>query len=167
MLEQWDFSTSGDAAHKKSLHPFEVAAIANLMTTSSDRDEACTCGRVVLVWVCGDAFLTHTHLLTFHVTKPPHHTPKGALIPSLRRTDKLGERFSDEQIDAILDSVQNFLLGLGTEGAGAGGGMGEDGMDEEEEGSAAGMTGGAAGGADAMEEDGGGGGGYGEEEDEF
>lgn len=43
VLEQWDFSASGDAPHKKTLHPFEVAAIANLMTTSSDRDEACTC----------------------------------------------------------------------------------------------------------------------------
>ena len=41
MLEQWDFSTAGDLAFQKSLHPFEVAAIANLMTTSSDRDEAC------------------------------------------------------------------------------------------------------------------------------
>lgn len=41
VLEQWDFNTSGDAAFKKSLHPVEVAAIANLMTTSSDRDEAC------------------------------------------------------------------------------------------------------------------------------
>lgn len=46
VLEQWDFSTSEDAAFKKSLHPFEVAAIANLMTTSSDRDEACK-------WVVG------------------------------------------------------------------------------------------------------------------
>ena len=36
----------------------------------------------------------------------------GALIPSLRRADRLGDRFSDEQIDAILDSVQSFLLGL-------------------------------------------------------
>lgn len=116
-------------------------------------------------------FHTHAHILTSIHTYDirPNSDCIGALIPSLRRTDKLGERFSDEQIDAILDSVQNFLLGLGTEGAGGDGGMGEDGMGEEE-GSAVGMTGGAAGGADAMEEDvgGGGGGGYGEEEeDEF
>lgn len=104
-------------------------------------------------------------------TTPPyqHQQHKGALIPSLRRTDRLGERFNDEQIDAILDSVQNFLLGLSDGGMGGGGGGGGGGgdMDEEEQ------DGGGDGG-DAMEEDygggGGGGGGVGgddEEEDEF
>ena len=110
---------------------------------------------------------THTHRLTIYIYIHPPPVIEGALIPSLRRTDKLGERFNDEQIDAILDSVQNFLLGL-NDGAGTGGGMGEDGMDEdeeeEEEGSAAGMTGGGAGGADAMEEDGAG---YGEDDGEL
>lgn len=96
---------------------------------------------------------TRTHPLTSMLTYIHPPFIKGALIPSLRRTDKLGERFNDEQIDAILDSVQNFLLGL-NDGAGTGGGMGEDGVDEEEEGSAAGMTEEGAGGAEQMEEDG-------------
>lgn len=43
VLEQWEFGGAEDTPYKKSLHPFEVAALANLMTTSSDRDEACTC----------------------------------------------------------------------------------------------------------------------------
>lgn len=42
VLEQWEFGGAEDTPYKKSLHPFEVAALANLMTTSSDRDEACT-----------------------------------------------------------------------------------------------------------------------------
>lgn len=82
----------------------------------------------------------------------------GALIPSLRRTDRLGERFNDEQIDAILDSVQNFLLGISDGGMGGGAG---DGMEGEEEAGEMGETGG-----DAMEEDGGGGGGEAEEDEE-
>ncbi len=46
VLEQWDFGDAEVTPYKKSLHPFEVAALANLMTTSSDRDEACT------LWIC-------------------------------------------------------------------------------------------------------------------
>lgn len=87
VLEQWEFGGAEDTPYKKSLHPFEVAALANLMTTSSDRDEAC------------------------------------ALIPSLRRTDRLGDRFTEDQIDAILENFQNVLLGLQQgQGSFAGGG---------------------------------------------
>ena len=55
----------------------------------------------------------------------------GALIPSLRRTDKLGDRFTEDQLDAILENFQNVLLGLQQgPGVGAGGGGGEEeGMD--------------------------------------
>ena len=61
------------------------------------------------------------------------------MIPSLRRTDKLGDRFTDEQIDAVLDSVQSFLLGLSQPFAN---GEDEGGAGDEDDG----MVGGGAGG---------------------
>ena len=132
VLEQWEFGGAGGVPYKKSLHPFEVAALANLMTTSSDRDEAC------------------------------------ALIPSLRRTDKVGDRLTDDQIDAILENMQNYLLGLqqggpggmmggggggGEDGDGGGGGGGDDDFEDEED-------------EDRMDTGGGGGGGGLDDDDE-
>jgi len=41
----------------------------------------------------------------------------------LRRTDRLGDRFTEDQIDAILENFQNVLLGLQQgQGSFAGGG---------------------------------------------
>lgn len=72
--------------------------------------------------------------ITFYSFRP--YSLLGALIPSLRRTDKLGDRFTEDQIDAILENFQNVLLGLQqAPGAGGGDAIGQemDGMGEGEE----------------------------------
>ncbi len=53
----------------------------------------------------------------------------------MRRTDQLGDRFTDDQLDAVLENFQNVLLGLkqgpGVGGGGRGGLEGEGVGDEE------------------------------------
>jgi len=123
-LEKIDFSEGGNA---KKLHPYEVSAIANLISVTSDVDEASECHQTS--YSCDSRM--HTVVVLHAFSTPLRFSPftlltfltyclagglvfcvgaTASLIPSLRRTDELGDRFTDDQIEEILDVVKPFLV---------------------------------------------------------